>query len=76
MKCAKGMPTLSKRRRATGKLSGKQPSPTGETKFLLTEVREEEPVAGLRVTLPSGAVVHACCREQLPLVVELLRALS
>ena len=67
---------VAKRKRVTGKLSGKAPCSTGERKFLLAEVREEEPTAGLRITLPSGAVVHACDREQVPLLVELLRALS
>ena len=68
---------MQKRKRAAGELDGRQqPSSPGEPKFLLAEIRKEEPAAGLTVTLPSGAVVHASSREQLPLMVELLRALS
>jgi transposase-like protein len=69
--------TWLKRRRGTVVDSRvKSSSASIGPKFLLAEVREQQPAEGLQVTLPSGAVVHASCREQLPLLVELLRALA
>ena len=67
---------IAKRRESAGEPNGKPASTRSEPKFLLAEIRAEEPVVSLQVTLPNGAVVHASCREQLPLLAELLRALS
>jgi transposase-like protein len=43
--------------------------------FLLAELRDESSPAGLKVSLPGGAVLYASSHEQVPLLVELLKAL-
>ena len=67
---------VKKRRDAAGAVKAKSSRPAAREAFLLAEIREEEPPEGLSVSLPGGAVVHATSREQLPLLVELLKALS
>lgn len=49
----------------------------GEPRFLLAEIGEESPpVRGLSVRLPGGAVASVSGPDEVPLLVELIRALA
>lgn len=63
---------------ATAKRMGEPSSITHRPTFLLAEVdpTSEASSASLEVLLPCGAIVRVPSRDQLPLLVELLRQLS
>ena len=63
---------------AAAKCDGGSATATQRPTFLLAEVATapEVPPASLEVCLPCGAIVRVPSRDQLPLLVELLRQLS
>jgi transposase-like protein len=69
---------VKRRRKARQQAAeNKAEEPDGEPKFLLAEVRgEDPPTRGLRVRLPGGAVASVSCGAEVPLLVELIRALG
>ena len=69
---------VKRRRKARQQAAeNKAEEPDGEPKFLLAEVRgEDPPTKGLRVRLPGGAVASVSCGAEVPLLVELIRALG
>lgn len=69
---------VKRRRKARAQAAKAEAAQPGDgSKFLLAEVGEEAPVAkGLSVRLPGGAVASVSSREEVPLLVELIRALG
>lgn len=56
----------------------KQPAKpaTAATSFVLAEITEDAPAAGLKVVLPGGMEVRAGTREEIVLLAELIKALA
>jgi transposase-like protein len=80
-RCGVKYPTFAswvKRRKqaANGHGDGEAGPPVGANPFIIAEIREDESASGLSVTFPGGVVARATTREQIVLLVELMRALA
>jgi hypothetical protein len=65
-----------RKQRAEGGDHGRPDPPVGRDPFINAEIRDEEAARGLSVTFPGGVVARASTREEVSLLVELMRALA
>lgn len=80
-RCGVKYPTFAswvKKRKETvnGHGAGESDPPAGANPFIIAEIREDESASGLSVTFPGGVVARASTREQVDLLVVLMRALA
>lgn len=68
---------IKKRREARDGIGdGSRDLRAGMDRFIIAEIREDEPLPALSVTFPGGVVARATTREQVVLLAELMRTLG